>query len=162
MFNTNDFDKGWQDGLAQARKGEKKNYSGFDKLKAFFSSNALNTYTEGINQGYLDGLREKHLVHQTERRNSMNPIIGNQVETLRNLKAFLVQFNEALNTSSERYQQFLDDLADQQLDAQIYDRYQAEFLDETKSRIHGIVSNIEGNDIPYIERLIAHLEETPI
>ncbi|MEZ4526171.1 MAG: hypothetical protein R2941_09660 [Desulfobacterales bacterium] len=29
MFNTNDFDKGWQDGLAQARKGEKKNYSHF-------------------------------------------------------------------------------------------------------------------------------------
>jgi len=163
MFSTNDFDKGYQDGLSQARKGDKKNYFNFDKLKTFFSSNALDTYMDGVNQGYLDGLREKHLVHKTdiaERRNSMNPIIINQVETLRNLKAFLIQFNEALNTGSEHYQQFLDDLADQQLDAQIYNRYQAEFLDETKARIHNIVSNIEENDIPYIERLVAHVEET--
>jgi hypothetical protein len=67
-----------------------------------------------------------------------------------------------MQTASERYQKFLDDLADQQLDAQIYERYQSEFLDETKSRIASIISKIESEDIPYIERLVGHLEETPI
>ncbi len=90
----------------------------------------------------------------------MNPIIENQLDTLRNVKAFLQQFNDNLQISSERYQRFIDDLADQQLDAQIYERYQAEFLDETKSRIQQIIENIESGDIPYIERLIRHLEET--
>ena len=90
----------------------------------------------------------------------MNPIIENQIDTLRNLKAFLNQFNENLQTSSERYQRYLDDLADQQLDVQIYERYQAEFLDETRKRIQNIIDNIESGDIPYIERVIRHMEET--
>ncbi|MCP4104260.1 MAG: hypothetical protein GY749_01780 [Desulfobacteraceae bacterium] len=189
MLNTNDFDKGYKDGLTQAREGKKKNFFNFSKLKAFLSSNALNTYIDGVNQGYLDGLREKNLVHratplisdeqrtqikqqfktgtkntaaQTSRGNIMNPIIDNQIETLRNLKAFLNQFNDSLKTGSERYQRYLDDLADQQLDAQIYERYQSEFLDETKKRIHDIIENIESNDISYIERIIGHLEDTPI
>ena len=190
MINTNDFDKGYKDGLKQAREGKKKNFSDFSKLRAFFSSNALDTYIDGVNRGYTDGLREKHLVHQTaplvsdeqrqqtkqqprttgrqniaaktHRGNTMNPIIANQIETLRNLKAFLKQFNDSLQTGSERYQRFLDDLADQQLDAQVYERYQSEFLDETKKRIHDIIENIESNDIPYIERIIGHLEDTPI
>jgi gas vesicle protein len=194
MINTNDFDKGYKDGLEQAREGKKKNFSDFSKLRAFFSSHALDTYIDGVNQGYKDGLREKHLVHktapfiseeqrqqikeqhrrqtettnrqniaaQTYRGNTLNPIITNQIETLRNLKAFLNQFNENLQTGSERYQRYLDNLADQQLDAQVYERYQSEFLDETKKRIYDIIENIESNDIPYIERIIAHLEDTPI
>jgi hypothetical protein len=159
----------------------------FNKLKAFFSAHALDTYIDGVNKGYLDGLREQHVVHQTapliddrQRQeikqrfadqtkpsipaspggNAMNPILENQLDTLRNVKAFLQQFNDNLQTSSERYQRFIDDLAEQQLDAQIYERYQAEFLDETKSRIQQIIENIESGDIPYIERLIRHLEET--
>lgn len=185
MLNSNDFDKGYKDGLTQAREGRQKNFLSFSKLKAFFSSNALETYIDGVNQGYLDGLKEKNLVHQTakltddtqrdrlkqefhkqaqpaSKGNPMNPIIAHQIETLRNLKAFLNQFNEHMQSSSERYQKFLDDLADQQLDAQIYERYQSEFLDETKSRIASIISKIETEDIPYIERLVGHLEETPI
>jgi len=182
MFNTNDFDKGYKDGLTQARECRQKNFFNFSKLKAFFSSNALDTYIDGVNQGYLDGLREKHLVHQIsplindEQRNHikqqfqkpaqsvnkggvMNPIIANQIETLQNLKAFLNQFNENVESASNQYQQYLDDLADQHLDAEIYQRYQSEFLDETKNRIHNIVDNIESNDIPYIQKLIAHFEE---
>ncbi|MEZ4526928.1 MAG: hypothetical protein R2941_13510 [Desulfobacterales bacterium] len=92
----------------------------------------------------------------------MNPIIENQIDSLRSLKAFFHQFNDNLHTSGERYQRFLDDLADQQLDVQIYERYQSEFLDETKSRIQNIIENIESGDVPCIERLIRHLEETPI
>ena len=41
MINTNDFDKGYKDGLKQAREGKKKNFSDFSKLRAFFSSHAL-------------------------------------------------------------------------------------------------------------------------
>jgi len=136
MLNFNEQDKGYKDGLKQAREGKRKHYFSFNKLKAFFSSHALDTYIDGVNKGYLDGLREQ------------------------NVKAFLQQFIDNLQTSSERYQRFIDDLADQQLDAQIYERYQAEFLDETKSRIQQIIENIESGDIPYIERLIRHLEET--
>ena len=187
MLNFNEQDKGYKDGLKQAREGKRKHYFNFNKLKAFFASHALDTYIDGVNKGYLDGLREQNVVHQTapliddrQRKeikqqfanqnqpsppaslggNTMNPIIENQLDTLRNVKAFLHQFNDNLQTSSERYQRFIDDLADQQLDAQIYERYQAEFLDETKSRIQQIIESIESGDIPYIERLIRHLEET--
>ena len=187
MLNFNEQDKGYKDGLKLAREGKKKHYFNFNKLKAFFSSHSLDTYIDGVNKGYLDGLREQHVVHQTapliddrQRReikqrfadqnqpappaslggNAMNPILENQLDTLRNVKAFLQQFNDNLQTASERYQRFIDDLAEQQLDAQIYERYQTEFLDETKSRIQQIIENIESGDIPYIERLIRHLEET--
>lgn len=183
----NDEDKGYKDGLKLAREGKKKHYFSFNKLKAFLSSRSLDTYVDGVNRGYMDGLREQHIVHKTapliddrQRReikrqftdqnksstpvstggNAMNPVIENQLDTLRNVKAFLQQFNDNLQSSSERYQRFIDDLADQQLDAQIYERYQAEFLDETKGRIQQIIENIESGDIPYIERLIRHLEET--
>lgn len=187
MINFNEQDKGYKDGLKLAREGKKKHYFNFNKLKAFFSSHSLDTYIDGVNRGYLDGLREQNIVHRTapliddrERREikrqfadqaksstpvsyggtTMNPILENQLDTLRNVKAFLQQFNDNLQTSAERYQRFIDDLAEQQLDAQIYERYQAEFLDETKGRIQQIIENIESGDIPYIERLIRHLEET--
>jgi len=72
MINFNDQDKGYKDGLQLAREGKKKHYFNFSKLKAFFSSHALDTYIDGVNQGYLDGLREKNLVHQT------NPFIDDR------------------------------------------------------------------------------------
>jgi len=190
MLNLNDFDEGFNDGLRQARKGQKKNFSNFNKLKTFLSKTALDSYIDGVNQGYLDGLREKHLTHlpdsffstkqkhQVQKKSNdkdhksnhlvpnkgdaMNPIIKNQIITLNNLKAFLKKFNESMQITAEQYQRFLDGLADQQMDAQIYQQYQTEFLDETKKRIYDIINNIEESDIKYIERLISHLEETPI
>jgi len=192
MLNSNDYDRGYKEGLKQAREGKKKNFFNFNKLKVFFSSHALDTYIDGVNQGYLDGMRDKHILNknkfcidETQNNkikeqyptqqpykeftptissggNNMNPIFENQIDTLRNLKAFLLQFIDNLQISEERYQKFLDDLSEQQLDMNIYERYQAEFLDETKKSIHSIINNIESGDIPYIERIIQHIEELPI
>ncbi len=65
MLNFNEQDKGYKDGLKLAREGKRKHYFHFNKLKAFFSSHALDTYIDGVNKGYLDGLREQNIVHQT-------------------------------------------------------------------------------------------------
>jgi len=104
----------------------------------------------------------KVFITQSNRGEHMNPVIEKQIETLNDLKKFLKQFNENMETASTQYQKYLDDLADYDLDAHIYERYQSEFLDETKKRIADIVDNIETNDIPYIEKLIEHFENTPI
>jgi len=130
MINTNDFDKGYKDGLKQAREGKKKNFSDFSKLRAFFSSHALDTYIDGINRGYTDGLREKHLVHQTV------PLITD--EQRQQIKQ---QHSSQTRTTGR-----------QNIAAQTH----------RGNTMNPIIENIETNDIPYIERIIGHLEDTPI
>jgi hypothetical protein len=53
------YQEGYTNGFNNAMDGKEKNYADFPKRKASISINAYDSYTDGYNHGYLDGLRKK-------------------------------------------------------------------------------------------------------
>ena len=76
------------------------------------------------------------------------------------MKSFLTnvnaQFEEAIKTQSN----FLDGLESEGLDLKILDRLQ-DFLSEKRDKLNNLISIISDEEIPYVEQIITHLEETP-
>lgn len=58
-ISLNCFQEGYNNGFNDALKGKSKNYTGFPKGKALLSGNCYDTYVEGYDKGYLDGLRKE-------------------------------------------------------------------------------------------------------
>jgi hypothetical protein len=63
-MNFNCYNKGYEDGFSHATSGKSKDYTGFPKLKAFVTNDAYDTYVDGYNKGYSDGLAKKHGVYR--------------------------------------------------------------------------------------------------
>jgi hypothetical protein len=60
-ISFNCFQEGYNNGFRDALNGKSKNYTGFPKAKAAISGNAYDTYVEGYDRGYLDGMRKKNV-----------------------------------------------------------------------------------------------------
>ena len=168
IFNSNDYDRGFKDGHEDGFAGREKNYLRMGKsLKfAIHGPQALNTYTEGYNAGYFVGISERHVkkdnttINKTISVSAMQIGIDGQIELLDQMKSFLTnvnaQFEEAIKTQSN----FLDGLESEGLDLKILDRLQ-DFLSEKRDKLNNLISIISDEEIPYVEQIITHLEETP-
>lgn len=55
MFD-NCYKEGYNNGLNDALNGKSKNYTGFPKGKALLSSKYYDTYVQGYDVGYRDGM----------------------------------------------------------------------------------------------------------
>jgi hypothetical protein len=53
------YHEGYTNGFRDATEGKAKSYADFPEGKASISINAYDSYTEGYNHGYIDGLRKK-------------------------------------------------------------------------------------------------------
>lgn len=60
-LNSNDYNRGFQNGYRDAMAGKEKSYvaSGFSLKCVFHGTIAIETYNEGYNEGYRIGMRDK-------------------------------------------------------------------------------------------------------
>ena len=63
-MNFNCYQEGYEHGFNHAMRGKSKDYTGFPKLKAFFTNDAYDSYVEGYNKGYGDGLAKRSGVYK--------------------------------------------------------------------------------------------------
>jgi hypothetical protein len=63
-MNFNCYQEGYNDGMKDAMNGKSKNYTGFPKLKSFVTNDAYDSYVNGYNKGYSDGLAKKSGVYR--------------------------------------------------------------------------------------------------
>lgn len=176
MIPRDGFNNGYKAGLEQARNGEGKNFRKVGLRKPLVSPKYVDEFIKGLNQGYLDGLRETSLVHkntsvdttpstqnttsiQPSGTTSMNPVIEGQIETLNRLKEFLKNFSEQLEEASSNYAKFVDELGEQALDRQVHERYDSEFVQQNRRNISNIVEFVRDQEIPHVDKVIGDLEE---
>jgi hypothetical protein len=78
FLNSNDFNRGYLEGKQTAIDGKDKSYVNMGKSWKFWlhGSNALSSYTEGYNLGYLDGMRGDNKVSNAQNINSMEKSRG--------------------------------------------------------------------------------------
>jgi hypothetical protein len=78
VLNSNDLQRGYEEGKQMATDGKDKSYVGMGMSWKYWlhGKNALNSYTEGYDLGYLDGLREKYQTSNVKIVNSMEKSHG--------------------------------------------------------------------------------------
>ena len=61
LFNSNDYNRGYQNGYKDAMAGKEKTYvsSGFSLKFALHGTEALESYNEGYDEGYRIGMRDR-------------------------------------------------------------------------------------------------------
>ena len=61
ILNSNDYDRGYQDGYKDAVTGKEKSYtaSGFSLKFALHGNKAIESYNEGYDEGYRIGMRDR-------------------------------------------------------------------------------------------------------
>ena len=64
MSLNNAYQEGYEHGLEDAQNGRGKRYTRFPKFKAFVFDEAYDTYVQGYDSGYHDGLAKKNEVYQ--------------------------------------------------------------------------------------------------
>ena len=62
MASINCYKEGYNNGLADAENRRSKRYTGFPKAKALISSNCYDTYVQGYDKGYADGMAKRNNV----------------------------------------------------------------------------------------------------
>jgi len=61
MFDC--YKEGYEKGFSDAENGKARNPKGFPIAKSLMSENCVNTFIEGYNKGYADGIAKKHNVY---------------------------------------------------------------------------------------------------
>lgn len=61
LFNSNDYDRGYQDGYNDAIAGKEKSYlsSGMSAKFWLNGDSAIETYNQGYDEGYRIGMRDR-------------------------------------------------------------------------------------------------------
>ena len=88
------------------------------------------------------------------------PRFDMQLEMLRNLKQYLQAFQEKLNTQSTFYQKFVDDLSGDGMIVEMHQKIEIEMM-QTRQNLQNVISQIEGSDLPEVNKWIAYLENRP-
>jgi hypothetical protein len=178
LFNSNDYNRGFDDGKNDGYAGDDKNYRrmGRSWKYAIHGNHSLNTYTEGYNQGYLVGKMLKatektpvNVQNETKQNisskntinySSMQRGIDGQIDLLQQMRAYLQQLQDQFDAINRTYQHFLNGLDAEGIDIKLLQRFE-EYFEENKGVLNSLSSKIDSDDIPYTEQVIRHLEETP-
>lgn len=186
ILNSNDYKRGFIQGKLDAQNGKDKSYikSGVSLKFAIHGENAINTYIEGYNAGYLEGLKKDipqkvEIINKEQKQetftfnknkqyfnnnfqNSNNMSLQRielQLDALHQLKGFIHEFEEELKTRMSNYNDRVYALRQAGLPDEVSSNYDANYCIPTNSKIFQIIESMEQRDIPYISKLIADFEQ---
>ena len=86
--------------------------------------------------------------------------IDGQLDLLEQMKSFLNNINSQFEEMMQVQTNFLNGLESEGLDLKILDRCQ-DYLSEKRDSLNKVIAIISDEEVPYIEQIIRHLEETP-
>ena len=187
MFNSDDSNRGYEEGFQAGLEGKNKNFnnSGKSWKFAFLGENAINSYNEAYNKGYDDGQRKQNglYINEIEKREQGNKAlnkrlsngirtgdndsiqIGTRINNIRSIKEamsfMLTTYQNTITRLEElkdEYKQKLDELNNEGLLDDIYEDLLYEY-ETTSSFIDNLCYNIENNDIANLKDIQNKVEE---
>lgn len=180
IFNSNDFNRGYNDGYDAGLSGKEKDYTrmGMSLKFAFNGSKALDTYTNGYNKGYEKGISDKNskrIPQKVEITESINNSSNNkyysqnskysstmsslqdyqiQLEQLNQLVSFLNQFKETMDERLSEYRHHINVMRENGLSVQTSDRFENDHIKEVESLLNRIKNLIDEYSIPFTRQNI--------
>ena len=91
---------------------------------------------------------------------SMQRGIDGQIDLLEQMKDFLSNLSEQFEEMMKTQEGFIRGLDSEGLDLKLLETFES-YLEENKNKIKGLIDSIENEELPYTERIIRHLEDTP-
>lgn len=82
-----------------------------------------------------------------------------QLDALRALRSFLLQFKGEMNNKATEFYSILRAIRDSGLPAQVANKYEVDFADPNLQNLRCLIGNIEQLDLPYVNSLIADFED---
>ncbi len=169
------FEKGKQDAIAGNKRNVLEFKAGLKGLFAFNNTVYMDTYMNGYKEGYRVGLtiqavkeeteQKPNKIHQTTisnniKSNSMQRGIDGQIELLEQMKNFLSNLTQQFDEITKTQESFVRGLDSEGLDFKLLENFENS-VEDNRNKINALVSDIENEQIPYTEKVIRHLEDTP-
>jgi hypothetical protein len=176
LFNSNDYQRGFNDGKSDALAGNDKNYtrSGISLKFAVLGSHAIDTYNQGYNDGYETAMKSRLVSEMSQNEPIKTEIINNninlnsrnmaqgqlsfayQIELAEDLKRYLHGFQEKLGAIANHYKNKYENLGNVMM-AEYHEEFSENF-ENTIQIISNLIDQINDNDIPHVEKYIDNLE----
>ena len=86
--------------------------------------------------------------------------IAGQIELLGQMKNFISDLSDKFEDILKTQEGFVKELDSEGLEYKILQNFEESVL-ENRNKITSLIRDIEDEQIPYIDRIIKHLEETP-
>jgi len=178
ILNSNDYKRGFQDGYNDGLNDISKRFlkSGLSWKFAIHGSHAIDTYNQGYNTGYEKGCYDRmskskpqSVTIESQQTNSFNSNnlksnnmrgIAGQIELLGQMKNFISDLSDKFEDILKTQEGFVKELDSEGLEYKILQNFEESVL-ENRNKITSLIRDIEDEQIPYIDRIIKHLEETP-
>lgn len=174
LTNGDDTQRGYDDGLKDASNNRNKNFGKMvtkdNFMKFMIHGNlTLNTYTNGYNLGYIDGLRKKNGIYSangtsdnvtTKNTSSMAYLqdIEREIEAVLILNHFLADvFHENALTVRENFNGYINAMRDTGVPAQVCDTFQDKYFSLDDNNLGVLCNNLHDDvnaTVKYIEALI--------
>lgn len=188
IFNADDYDRGMKEGHADGFAGKGRDFSRMGKTAKFIlgGSTTLDSYTRGYKAGYFVGAAERLRAQKQQEQQAAAPapassqttnntvninhltvhimssrVIDGQIDLLEQMKSFLQSFTEQFDDAIRTQTSFLENLDSEGLDSGIIDTLD-EYLKDKTARLQDLISYIDQEEIPYVEKVITYLEDTPV
>jgi hypothetical protein len=181
MLNTNDYKTGYEHGIEDARKDKDKCYrfKGLSWKYWINSDNASRTYIQGYDNGYLDGIRERNSVYDSQKFNNNTPINRNilitnksnsmsvqklelQLQKLQEMENFLGQLQNQFQQNIKTYNDKMLLLRQSGMPLEICDTYDQKYQMPKIQTMQKTMQEINQQDIPYIKKNIGAIERAII
>lgn len=179
ILNSNDYKRGYQDGFNDGLNDVSKRFSksGLSWKFAIHGNHAIDTYNKGYNAGYEKGCYDRMSKANPQsvtieskqtnsfnsnniKSNSMQRGIDGQIDLLGQMKNFISNLADQFEDIIKTQEGFVRGLDSEGLDYKILQKFEESVLDN-RNKITSLIRDIEDEQIPYIDNVIRHLEETP-
>ncbi|HPA11798.1 MAG TPA: hypothetical protein PK692_08185 [Bacteroidales bacterium] len=167
LTNSDDYQRGWKDGHSAALAGDDKDYSrmGMSWKFTIHGSKALDTYTQGYNEGYEAGIKEKNVVHKVQITNINNDSMAQQhgqdfireLQALKNLNDYLAMLCDRLMTVNSQYKGYINVMEDTGVPIQQCKTYRDDYYVQDEQNFKQLYEKIINFDIPQIRKYIDHI-----
>ena len=173
ILNSNDYQRGFNDGKADAMAGKDKNFtrSGLSLKFAIHGSPAIDTYNRGCYAGYETGLKSKTFNEISKIENNYNNLnqtnmakqtsFSYQIELAESLKSYLHGFQERLGAVAQNYSNKCNEMYEAGMMDETHEDFVQNYMEETVRKIQDLIEQINEADIPFVEKYIDYLENNP-
>jgi hypothetical protein len=174
ITNNNDYQRGFNEGKADAIAGKDKNFtrSGLSLKFAIHGSRAIDTYNKGYHSGYETALKSKAFNEVSKIENNYNNLnqtsnmarqtsYSYQIELAESLKSYLHGFQERLGAVAQNYSNKCNEMYEAGMMDETHEDFIQNYMDETVRKIQELVELINEADIPFVEKYIDYLESNP-
>lgn len=169
ITNGDDFKRGWEEGRQAALEGKNRDYSrmGLSWKFVFHGSTALDSYTDGYNNGYEVGINEKNVVRKVEFTNNYNNMDYNtantqqlvrELQALKDLNDFVVSCCNEVRQVNGYFRSYILMMADTGITFEACKEFADKYYVEDEANFKSLYDRIINYDIPWIRKYMEQIQ----